>query len=262
MAVKYYAQIDFDLFSDPRFRALSSNDVRFIYLTAQCSKLSNYIGLFRYPVEVWSYDANVKPLEVEAAIEELSACGLVDYDFEQQVLRLIGWFYSLYAPENGNQMKGHIKSFQGMSFCPAEMYCQAVSEFTVSSFVQTLQWDELSPEHRKVTQAFRAFLKATFFRYGDSFIDVLLDEVNRSGKSVYGVIQSCFQLLPDDGLEVVKPFRRGSETVLKQERTVDESKINQKNLDLDRRASKQNQPQPLATTVNSRIARDARNGRF
>lgn len=68
MAVKHYAQIDFDLFSDPKFRKLSSNDVRFIYLTAHCSKLSNYLGLFRYPVEIWSYDANVKPVEVQAAI--------------------------------------------------------------------------------------------------------------------------------------------------------------------------------------------------
>ncbi|WP_298257569.1 hypothetical protein [uncultured Litoreibacter sp.] len=258
MAVKYYAQIDFDLFSDPKFRALSSNDVRFIYLTAQCSKLSNYIGLFRYPVEIWSYDANVKPIEIQAAITELQRCELIEYDHDHQALRLIGWFHSLNAPDNGNQMKGHMKSFQGLPAWPAEMFCRAIAEFTVSSFMQTLNWEDLSTEHKKAHSAFRAFLKMIFFKYGDGFNAILMDEINSRGKGAYSSIQACYQMLPSDGLQTVEPFRKGSETVSKQESKADDIKSNHKTLNPNASRKVISHSRPTASVLNSAIAKEAR----
>lgn len=261
MAVKYYAQIDFDLFSDPKFRRLSSNDVRFIYLTAHCSKLSNYLGLFRYPVEVWSYDANVKPVEIRAAVIELQSAGLVEYDHDQQTLRLVGWFYSLNGPDNGNQMKGHIKSFLGLSRCAPEIYCRAVAEFTVASFALALHWDNESPEHRKVNDAFRAFLKPMYFKYGEEFCAVLANEINSFEKGAYAPIQAIFHLLPGDGPDRVKPFRKGFETVSKQEKKEEENKINHtKSNDAPVKKSRPEQ-RPTPQVLDSRLAKEARDGR-
>lgn len=260
MAVKYYAQIDFDLFSNPKFRALSSNDIRFIYLSAHCSKLSNYIGLFRYPIEIWSYDANVKPIEIEAAIAELQRCDLIEYDFDQQTLRLVGWFYSLNAPDNGNQMKGHIKSFQGLPFCPPEMFCRAAAEFTVSSFVQALNWEDTSAEHKKVYDAFRSFLKTLFYKYDDDFNTILMEEINHRGKVAYGSIQACYHMLPSDGLQIVKPFRKGLETVSKQEKREDEIKSNEKTIDGNMHAVGLVQSRASYSVLNSHLAKEARKG--
>ena len=261
MAVKYYAQIDFDLFSNPKYRALSSNDIRYIYLAAHCSKLSNYIGLFRYPVDIWSYDASAKSLEIEAAISELQRCGLIEYDFEYQTLRLVGWFNSLNAPNNGNQMKGHIKSFSGMPACPPEMFCRAVSEFTVSSFIQALSWEDLSPEHKKVHEAFRTFLKAQFFKYGDDFNLILMEEINKRGRVTFGAIQACYQMLPSEGLHVVEPFRKGIETLSKQENRKEEKIIDQKTLNVSSTRKIQPHEKPSSSAFNSTIARQARKER-
>ncbi|WP_282091226.1 hypothetical protein [Epibacterium ulvae] len=258
MAVKYYAQIDFDLFSNPKYRALSSNDIRYIYLAAHCSKLSNYIGLFRYPVDIWSYDASAKPLEIEAAISELQRCDLIEYDFEYQTLRLVGWFSSLNAPNNGNQMKGHIKSFSGLPTCPPEMFCRAVSEFTVASFKQALSWEDLSPEHKKVHDAFRTFLKAQFFKYGDDFNLILMDEINKRGRVTFGAIQSCYQMLPSEGLHSVQPFRKGIETLSKQEKRKEEKTINQKTINVSPPRNSSVTDKPSSSALNSKIAKQAR----
>jgi len=136
-------------------------------------------------------------------IVELQSAGLVEYDHDQQTLRLVGWFYSLNGPDNGNQMKGHIKSFLGLSRCAPEIYWRAVAEFTVASFALALHWDNESPEHRKVNDAFRAFLKPMYFKYGEEFCAVLANEINSFEKGAYAPIQAVFHLLPGDGPEVV-----------------------------------------------------------
>lgn len=227
MAVKYYAQIDFELFSEPVFRSLSSNDVRFIYLTAHCSKLSNYLGLFRYPREIWSYDANVKPVEIDVAIDELEKNGLVEYDDLTQTLRLVGWFRTLNAPANGNQMKGHIKSFRGLNDLDAGMYCRSVAEFTVSSFGKAIHWDLNSIEHKKIGEAFRPFLSTMFHRFGELFTDILQAEINGSGREAQRSIEAVFHLLPNFGEGSVKPFRNGSARVSEQEIKVDHNRLEQ-----------------------------------
>ncbi|MCK0119231.1 hypothetical protein MWU61_01665 [Loktanella sp. F6476L] len=224
MAVKYYAQIDFDLFSEPVFRNLSSNDVRFIYLTAHCSKLSNYLGLFRYPKEIWSYDANVKPVEIDVAIAELEDSGLVEYDAATQTIRLVDWFKTLNAPANGNQMKGHIKSFRGLSQVDEGMLCRSVADFTVSSFIKAVQWELTSPEHGKINEAFRPFLSSLYFRFGDLFSNTLQAEIDASGRETQRAIEAVFHLLPSIGTGEVKPFRKGCERVSQQEKKEEDRK--------------------------------------
>ncbi len=258
MAVKHYAQIEFDLFSDPKFRGLSSNDVRFIYLTAHCSKLSNYLGIFRYPIEIWSYDSNVKPAEIQAALSELEAKGLVEYDQDTQTLRLIGWFYTLNGPRNGNQMKGHIKSFLGLSRCDPEMLCRSVAEFTVSSFSAASLWENESPEHRKVNDAFRTFLKYLHFKFGTGFGEILENEINASGKDTFGAIQAVFHMLSSGGPSTVEPFRKGFETVSKQEMTGEENTKIQKKTNVVSDGKHVVSASPLSETMNSRLAIEAR----
>lgn len=228
MAVKYYAQIDFDLFSEPVFRNLSSNDVRFIYLTAHCSKLSNYLGLFRYPKEIWSYDANVKPVEIDVALAELEKSELVEYDVSTQTIRLVGWFKTLNAPVNGNQMKGHIKSFRGLSEVEAGMLCRSVAEFTVSSFGKAIHWELNSPEHIKIGEAFRPFLSTMFFRFGELFVQTLQVEIDESGREAQKLIESVFHLLPGAGESTVKPFRNGFARASEQEKRLEEKKTEEK----------------------------------
>ena len=231
-------------------------------MTDHCSKFSNYIGLFRYPVDIWSYDACVKPIEIEAAILELRKSNLIEYDADQQTIRLVGWFYSLDAPDNGNQMKGHIKSFQGITFCPPEIFCCAAAEFTVSSFIQTSNWEATSPEHKKAYDAFRSFLKTQFFKYGDDFNTILMNEINSRGKIAYGSIQACYQMLPSDGLQTVEPFRKGFDTVSKQEKKGEENKSKNKNLDAPMQISKVSRAGASESVHNSSLVKEARKSRM
>lgn len=258
MAVKYYAQIEFDLISDPRFRQLSTNDVRFVYLSAHCSRFSNYIGLFHYPAAIWSHDANVKEIELYASISELEMAGLLEYNSEQQAVRLSDWFYSLNAPQNGNQMKGHIKSYLGLKNCPPDMLSRSVAEFTVSSFSQVLQWEELSSEHGKVREAFRGFLKTMYFRLGDDFSVILMEEINRSGKATFTSIQSCFHLLPNDGLLAVQPFRKSLGTVPQQKNTLEDHTLSKKEGNAVAAIGQPTGPAPSVEAFNSPLSRAAR----
>lgn len=258
MVVKYFAQIDFDLFSEPVFRSLSSNDVRFIYLTAHCSKLSNYVGLFRYPKEIWGYDANVKPVEIDAAIVELERCGLVEYDISTQTLRLVGWFKNLYGPANGNQMKSHIKSFRGLSEVDPGMFCRTVAEFTVASFRKSIHWEPNSPEHSKIGDAFRPFLSTMFFRFGELFTQTLQAEIEESGREARSSIGAVFHLLPGVGDSPVKPFRNGSQTVSEQEKRIKDNKLEEKRKHAEGTIDLGKSGKPTAQAKNSRLAIEAR----
>lgn len=258
MAVKHYAQIDFDLFSEPVFRSLSSNDVRFIYLTAHCSKLSNYVGLFRYPKEVWSYDANVKPVEIDVAIVELESSGLVEYDMPTQTIRLVGWFKTLNAPANGNQMKGHIKSFRGLSEVDAGMFCRSVAEFTVASFRKSIHWEPNSPDHSKIGDAFRPFLSTMFFRFGDLFTDTLQAEISESGREARGSIEAIFHLLPGVGDSHVKPFRDSSQRVSEQEKITQNTKVEENRKYAETTINRGKLEMPTEQAINSKLAIEAR----
>ena len=192
MAGRKFAMISSGLLQSKKVRALKNNDARWAYLCIHLSELSNYQGFFRYQKGSWASDAFVSVKKLNEIILDLETNNLIEYDHDEELVRVIAWFYKANAPANASVMEGHIRDYQLQEPDNAFMFLRSVSEFTVGSIRRAQGWKPESTDRSKLRAAFGPFLEYLFREYGSDLFKSLEPEISKSGKVVEVEIHSIF----------------------------------------------------------------------
>ena len=195
MTSRTYAQIECSLTNSKKMRGLSEHAARWAYLCVHLSDYCTYTGLFRYPAVIWAHDAQVNPDGLADVTSELSNAGLIQYDPDEEFIRIVGWFYKRSGPDNPNRVDSIIADLSALSGVNDQMFCNSAAELTCASVKRSLRWKADSPAREQLYQSLRTFLNETYQDYGDGFISCLTAELSNAPATVSHEISAFFQPL-------------------------------------------------------------------
>jgi len=214
MPGRLFAQIECSLTGSRRMRSLSDHKTRWAYICAHLSDFATYSGMFRYPRHMWAHDALLTMEELDAAISELVEVGLIQFDPDEEIVRIVGWFYKHSGPDNRNRVVSVISDLSAGEDYPSGMFCSAAAELAVASVRRALKWKEDSKSREQLFDDLRAFLADVFTDYSDEFSAHLKAELEVSAGSIRAEIGAIF---PPILLSEEEPFPNPSETLAEHE---------------------------------------------
>jgi len=197
MANRNFAQISCTLTSSKKIRGLSSDGSRWAYICAHLSELGNYAGLFRYPVVIWASDVGKTIDEMKTYIVELEAAGLIEYDFDEEIIRIVSWFHKKNAPENASRVTSLSRDYNEREIDNTGIFLRSLSEFVVGSSKRAIYWsDEENSNARtrgdrvKFRETMKPFLAEMLTRHGEQLLAALYDEMQGCSETVQNEIHT------------------------------------------------------------------------
>ncbi len=100
MSGKTFAQINCSLLRSKRLRDCNHAE-RWAYVSAHLTPMGNFTGLFTYPQVMWAQDAAVSVDDIASIAARLSELGLIEYDADEELLRIVG-LHRQRPPENAS----------------------------------------------------------------------------------------------------------------------------------------------------------------
>ena len=196
MSGKKFAQINCSLLRSKKFSDCNHLE-RWAYLCAHLTPLGGFAGQFRYPLAMWSLEAGLSVPELEAAINRLTQIGLIEYDNDEEILRIVG-YHRQRPTENASRAIARVDDFEAMELenerC-IEMWLNGVAEFIVAAVKRSQGWKADSPDLPKLREAMKGFMRRIHLELGDVFLAPLATEMEGAAKAVKGELVSLFPLL-------------------------------------------------------------------
>ena len=230
MSGREFAQIDVSLLSSKKMRALQSNDHRWAYICTHLSPLGNFRGLFRYPLAVFAEDARLSRDDIKTTINDLRETRLIEYDHDEEIVRICGWFYKRNCPQNPSTAQSMLKDFAD-HFAPSnEMEARSLAEFAVGVVHGMRTWKDESQE--AVKQPLREQLDLAYQSIGPAFLETLSAELKGRGPKFERDFQILLPALCDHHA-VTMPAPCGH-TIRDETRRDEDNKIQKKDEDVSR----------------------------
>lgn len=183
MTSRPYALIECGLTGSKRLRALPSAQARWAYVCTHLSDRCGFTGLFTSPPHIWGHDAQLDAVELDGAIEQLTASGLIEYCPDDHWVRITRWFLKQNAPENPNRVRSAIADLSA-SEAPPAMVMAAASELAVGSVKRSLGWKPDGTARDQLAGDLRAFLGDLNLDHGAPFLARLAAETASAPKRV------------------------------------------------------------------------------
>lgn len=270
MSKMSYTMIKGEVHMDPMVRSLGENfRARLAYLVIISSPSTPYNGYFYYPYELLKAHSGIDENSIPSAIALLSEAGLIEYDASTDFVRVVGWFYKFYMPDNADHLSKVIKDFLRDPLPRNAMSARCVAEFFVGALVRAKAFKR----DRKNTANFYAHLQIGVADAEILYPD-LLDVIQQEIATFAPEVRKDFALLcPETGaLELTKckgehfdgtvypPCPDPVCTVGTQEDEIEINKQKEAGSSSEGLSASTNvtQIRPQSSTLNSEIARMAR----
>ena len=140
MASRSFVQISFSVFDNAKFRSLSSNDTRFLYLSLLANPFSNYIGLYHLRSDFIPNISHIDPGKINENLDELNQKHLIEYDRKTEFIRLVGWFDKLNGPSSASASKRMIRDFLELENIPKGLFERSSFEFLFRLSINYRKW--------------------------------------------------------------------------------------------------------------------------
>lgn len=88
------------LMQSQRFRGLPSDTCRLGYIALHLSILGNYQGLWWHPPQMLAADLSIDMEEAQQVLSRLDESCLIDFDEDEQFVRIRGWHIKENRPQN------------------------------------------------------------------------------------------------------------------------------------------------------------------
>ncbi|MES0864521.1 hypothetical protein ABLN87_19390 [Ruegeria sp. SCPT10] len=158
MAKKDFVMIETALLRRKSFHSLETCSERNAYLTATLSSQANYIGVFRYPLDWFSSESKIPVEDLVGVVGHLEDVGLIEYDLEEENLRLRDWFYTSNIRTSANTVKRAARDFLKSDVPRIASVSRAAAEFVVASLKGVSGYGQESDHGPKVFEVLRGFL--------------------------------------------------------------------------------------------------------
>lgn len=195
MTGRSYAQINCSLLRSKKLAELTDHKHNWAYISAHLTEFCTFNGMFRYPQVVWGVDSRLGAVELTEAICELCRVGLIEYDFDEEIVRITSWFHKKNCPDNASRMISGIRDYQACEIDHPEMYLRSLSEFVVGCIKRSRGWSQHSSDREKMREVFKSFLAQTWSDYEDDFLEELHIEVEKAGTPIRSELTSLFSPL-------------------------------------------------------------------
>lgn len=138
MASMQYIMMETDVGSEPRLRALADDPIaRLTYFGLMTSSKISYSGYFRYPIQIFEYESMLSAKELDAALTKLVHVGLIEHDRSTEFVRIVGWFYGRYAPENVSRLKSVATGYLRDRLPNHALTVASIAEFVIGALVRS-----------------------------------------------------------------------------------------------------------------------------
>ena len=194
MAARTFAQINCSLLKSRKMRGLTHAE-RWAYVCVHLTPLSSFTGVFNYPFVMWRADANLTEDELESAIARLEAAGLIEWDANEELVRIVG-FHRQRPPENASRSMSLAVDFSDMMLCEDSslgIVLRAAAEFAVAAIERSRNWKPDSGEIPKLRQTIGSFLRAAYQEHDEALLEALAGEVEAASKSARAEVSSLLQ---------------------------------------------------------------------
>lgn len=286
MANKTFAQINTSLLTSKRFRSLNGCSERNVYFTAHLSGQANYAGLFHYPLSYYAREAGVDETHMRGIVERLIKAGLIEYDWDEEFIRITQWFYKKNCPENRSRVASLANDYIAGTFPTADITRNSIAEFVLGCLCRAHRFKKGSDHGAEIIEELRQFLAKVGFEFG-SLIPVLEREYLAHGSNVkrefeyvlMGLVEaeeieareSPFACFDQGDPTVPTGWDQGGPTQPPHETRRDSDKHNDENEDKDEEKNRKREfaksrqcdkanGGPLPQTLNSRIVRELQAG--
>lgn len=184
MAGRSFAMIRPSLLKSKKVRECDHPE-KYAYLCTHFTSLGNSVGNFNYPMVMWAQDACVKPDKMPEIIARLIEIELIDYDFTEEIIRIIG-FLRKSPPTNASWITSILKHFakeEHTTGKSGEMRIANIAEMVVASMHHSQKWNPEKRDFQNLIEMMETFLKSIFAEHGKVFLEALEAELEHYGKS-------------------------------------------------------------------------------
>lgn len=197
MARKDFAMISTSLPYSRKYRA-GSILAKLVYNHLHYSSAANYLGIFQYQDVVLAHEIDIALSDLNGALGQLEANGLIEQDQEAEIIRIVGWFNKANGAMNAKHATGIIRDFENLDIPDCQILYASVSEFVVNTLKRGMKWKKDSENIRTELKPFlNRFLKDN----GREFALALLGEIKTVGSSlqseIHSLVPSLLEYEPD-----------------------------------------------------------------
>lgn len=193
MSARTFAQINTSLLRSGKLRNCSHSE-RWAYICAHLTPLGRFAGQFEYPVVMWAQDACIDTGEMENTIHRLVSVGLIEFDFEDEFVRIVG-FHRQRPPDNASKVISLAADFYTIgqeSEARKIMRLNGAAEFSVAAIQRAQSWSPDSKDRPKLNEALKTFLSGQWQEHGDVLSTALSDELVSAGKATRDELAAIF----------------------------------------------------------------------
>lgn len=281
MARKKFAMLNGSLLHTAAFRDLKSCTDRNVYFTAHLSSQADYSGIFRYPLSLFASEAGIEITHLKIALDRLSEAGLIEYEYDCELLRIDGWFRSINCPDNLSRVQSHVQGYLSGELPQTDICRRSIAEFVLGCLARTQRFKAGSEHGPKIVDELRSFLATAgvnfrnlrpfledeFRIHGASlareFEDVMLGLVEAEAK----MQRAADRVQMQDASRVRPGCDQDASTMPPQEKKIDSKETKKKKEgsdatpssdDIGNEAHKSSHARPLPETLNSPLVRAIR----
>lgn len=122
-----------ELRREPRWRELANNpNARLVYLSFMTSSLVTYTGHFQIPLPVFSHDSMIPQELLIEGLLDLDDGGMIQFNQQTEIVRIVGWFNERRTPENLNFLKCLVRIYEQEHLPRDEIMAESIAELTLA----------------------------------------------------------------------------------------------------------------------------------
>lgn len=196
MAARTFAQINTGILRSKKLKECNHSE-KWAYMCAHFTHLGSFHGFFEYPLVLWAQDADMSIDELREAVNRLCDLGLVEYDFEEEYVRIVG-VHRQRPPDNASKVMALTSDYYSLaeeSSAQEMMRLRGVAEFSVAAVQRAQQWKPDSPEHEKLRDALKPFLNGQWQEHGGILTELIDTELERAKKTTRDEMEALFPQL-------------------------------------------------------------------
>lgn len=160
MSGMHFAKIEKALHDRAEWRAISDDRLaRYTYLIIRTSTRLNFSGCYHYPLQLLSFEATICEQHLPDIIDRLIRERLIEYDYASGWVRIEGWYYGTYAPENASKVKKWSRIYLEGQFPQCHLTTNSVAEFVVGALRRAGNFHEDSKHAEAVYHVLERFIR-------------------------------------------------------------------------------------------------------
>jgi len=179
-----------------KMRALTHAE-KWAYVSVHLTRLSSFTGVFNYPLVMWARDADLTGDELDDSIERLVEVGLIEWDTEDEVVRIVG-FHRQRPPENASRSIGLAGDFSDLlrrQVTSRAIVLRAAVEFAVAAVERSRGWKPEGSELLKLRDTLGPFLRGIYQEHEVELLAALGEELKSTSKAALKEIGSLLPAL-------------------------------------------------------------------